>query len=130
MMTHEEATIRAFLLPAKRARFMALLKQPKQRPKLRNALAHFHFFDARFIREIPPSRQTLPLIVATLRSLGASNRCHLISEDTRFDGRDMDLDEALSNIIGQGFGTLLSCIPGRLAYFEGEEAGCRCILIR
>jgi hypothetical protein len=32
----------------------------------------------------------------------------------------MALAEALEAVVGGGFGTLISCIPGRLGYFEGE----------
>jgi hypothetical protein len=32
----------------------------------------------------------------------------------------MELLAALKQIVGNGTGTVLSCIPGRLAYFEGE----------
>lgn len=33
----------------------------------------------------------------------------------------MDLSDALIQVIGRGQGTFISCIPGELAYFEGEE---------
>jgi hypothetical protein len=36
------------------------------------------------------------------------------------DGEDMDLLTALKQIVGYGTGTVLSCVPGKLAYFEGE----------
>jgi hypothetical protein len=28
---------------------------------------------------------------------------------------------ALKEVVGYGMGTLISCIPGRLAYFESED---------
>jgi hypothetical protein len=40
----------------------------------------------------------------------------------------MDLKTALRETIGSQMGTFLSCVPGRLAYFEDEEE--RCILQR
>jgi hypothetical protein len=33
----------------------------------------------------------------------------------------MPLDQALKATVGNGIGTILSCIPGKLAYFEDEE---------
>ena len=33
----------------------------------------------------------------------------------------MSLDEALEEIVGRSMGTFLSCIQGRLAYFEDED---------
>jgi hypothetical protein len=46
------------------------------------------------------------------------------------DARTLPLKEALGLILGMSPGTLVSCIPGRLAYFEGEEKGARFILER
>jgi hypothetical protein len=33
----------------------------------------------------------------------------------------MPLADALRKIVGNGMGTFLSCVPGRLAYFEDED---------
>lgn len=52
----------------------------------------------------------------------------MISENPQLDARRVSLDVALEQVIGHGMGTLLSCVPGALAYFEGEEPGIRCIL--
>src|SRR6266550_7663490 len=46
--------------------------------------------------------------------------CWLVSERSDWDGRQMPLAEALEAVVGTGFGTIISCIPGRLGYFEGE----------
>jgi hypothetical protein len=40
------------------------------------------------------------------------------------------LRDAINQILGVGHGTLLSCVPGRLGYFEGEDPGERYILER
>ena len=41
----------------------------------------------------------------------------------------MDLEEALAVTVHHDSGTLLSCVPGELAYYEGD-GGCRYILER
>jgi hypothetical protein len=33
-------------------------------------------------------------------------------------------------VVGRGMGTLISCVPGQLAFFEGEGPSHRCILAR
>ena len=53
-----------------------------------------------------------------LRAMGAPGTCHVIGGE--HDGKDMELLIALQQIVGYGTGTVLSCIPGKLAYFEGE----------
>jgi len=42
----------------------------------------------------------------------------------------MDLLEALDAVIGSGQGTFVSCIAGKLAYFESEDLGERYICHR
>jgi len=42
----------------------------------------------------------------------------------------MRLEATLDETVGYVDGTIISCIPGRLAYFEGEENGARYILER
>jgi hypothetical protein len=52
------------------------------------------------------------------RAMGAPDTFHVIGGE--HDGKDMELLAALKQIMGYGTGTMLSCIPGKLAYFEGE----------
>ena len=42
----------------------------------------------------------------------------------------MPLRDALEGTIGQGMGTIICCVPGRLAYFEGEDMGARFVLAK
>jgi hypothetical protein len=42
----------------------------------------------------------------------------------------MSLDIALKQIVGYEFGTIVNCVPGKLAYFEGEGPKHRFILER
>ena len=45
----------------------------------------------------------------------------MISEQSTIDGQELALEEALSAVWGKGVGSVLSCVPGKLAYFENEE---------
>ena len=54
----------------------------------------------------------------------------LFRKSAALDARTLPLKEALGLIIGVSTGTLVSCIPGRLGYFEGEDGGERFILER
>jgi hypothetical protein len=45
----------------------------------------------------------------------------VISEEDELDGKQMVLEDAFSAIFGRGIGTFLSCIKGRLGYFEDED---------
>jgi hypothetical protein len=129
-MDHETALISAFVLPAKRARLLGFVRSPKRRRKLIDNLYHFGDLDPRFLVEIAPSQQHPEAIAELLARRGAPSQCHVISTDGDLDGRDLPLVEALTRIVGFGGGALVSCIPGRLGYFEGESRKDRFILDR
>jgi hypothetical protein len=128
---HEEATIRAFVVRNKQDRFLAFVANPKTRRKFTGSLANFGWFDRRFATPVPwkvdPTlklwerhTQGIGNVLRLLKSRDAGSTCWVISEDTKLDGQEVDLESALGEIVGGGQGTILSCIPGRLAYFNGE----------
>lgn len=129
-MNEEEALIRSFVVKPKRDRLIEFLSSRKQRRKATTTLAHFHDLDPRFIVRLPPDEQSPESIARALRQRGASDTCHVISESEELDGKRLTLEVALEQVVGQGRGTLLSCVPGALGYFEGEGPGDRCILSR
>lgn len=131
-MRHEEAVIRAFFLPDKQERFLAFVSNPKNRKKLTLELAHFRWFDMRFATalawKVDPKlklaqrhSQGIENIARLLKSKGAPETCWAISEDRDLDGKELKLEAALEDTIGRGVGTILSCIPGKLAIFTGES---------
>ena len=115
----EEATIRAFIVRERRERFLELLANPKRRKTATDSLAHANraWFDSRCITPVIPPKS----ILDTLRAKGAGKQCWLISEAERLDGKEMELGEALSEVVGYGMGTIISCIPGKLAFVETED---------
>lgn len=127
---HEAAFIRAFIIPTKQERFSELLGKPKRRRDVLSTLYHFADLDPHFISRIPAADDNVEGIEALLRSKGAPDLCYAISTDSDLDGRTVPLREALTRISGLGHGTLLSCVPGSLGYFEGEERGKRYVLER
>jgi hypothetical protein len=128
IVNHEQSVLRAFILPTMRKRYVEFLATPKRRKKLLEQLAHFKHLDPRFVVEIAPNKTNPVEVARLLAARGAGSNCWVISEASALDGREMDLREALQRTIGYGMGTILSCVPGKLAYFEDEES--RCILQR
>ena len=45
----------------------------------------------------------------------------MISERAAIDGKELELEAALGEVVGNNAGAILSCVPGKLAYFEGED---------
>jgi hypothetical protein len=118
---HEEALIRAFIIPQRQSRYLELLPNPRRRRDVTRELAHFKHVDTRFTVSIAPSQRGYAGILDILRSKGAPDTCYALSEDDELDGKELPLSELLKKIVGYGMGTFLSCLPGRLAYFEDED---------
>ena len=132
LLEHEQETIRAFVLRNQQERFLGFIANPKNRKKFVRELGHFRWFDRRFatpvLWKVDPSLalwdrhvQGNENVLRLLKSKGAGQMCWVISEDAEIDGRESDLESALENVNGRGMGAILSCIPGKLAYFEGED---------
>jgi hypothetical protein len=119
----EDATIQAFIVRERRDRFLELLANPKKRRKIMDSLAHPHpaWFDSRYVVSIPPSQGSALGISKLLHSMGAPRTCWAISEDAALDRTEVDLDATLAEIVGGGMGTILCCVPGKLAYVESED---------
>ena len=127
----ERLVVEAFVAPSRRARYFEALRNPKRRQKILNRLDHqVDDIDARFRVRIPQREQHPPEIEVLLRSKGAPDKCYVLSASDRFDRSELLLREALRGVVGYGVGTLISCIPGRLGYYESEGPGCRFILER
>ncbi|MDF1799971.1 MAG: hypothetical protein P1V81_12405 [Planctomycetota bacterium] len=126
----EQALIAAFVVPAKRERFLGMLGHPKRRKKFLDGLHHFEGLDPRYQVAIPAASQHARGVEAMLREWGAGGTCQVISTDRELDGRSMDLAEALDLVHGSCAGTLLGCVPGKLGYYEGEHPADRRILRR
>ena len=122
MNPHEQAFVEAFVQKARRERALLCLGDPKKRLKFTERFAH-HGGDIlipEHLRSIAPSQQHPKDLYSLLRNLGAPETCHVISEGKDLDGKEMGLLDALKSVVGYGMGTVISCIPGRLGYFEGE----------
>jgi hypothetical protein len=72
---HEEALIRAFILPQRQSRYLELLLNPKRRKDVTRTLAHFKHLDMRLVTGIPSTRHLAPGIISLLRSRGAGDTC-------------------------------------------------------
>lgn len=128
---NEEATlISTFVTPTKRKHLIEILANPKRRHRATATFAHFEDFDASAVVSLEGVAPTPEAIESALRSRGAGESCHVISENRAIDGKHLPLKSALEKVVGQGMGTVLSCIPDELAYYEGKGPSDRCILAR
>ena len=125
----EERTIRSFVCGPKQDRYLSFIGNQNRREKFLRELYHFHDLEPSCLVQIPSGQQNQSNILQLLKARGAGDNCYAISTHGAIDGRTLPISEALSEVIGQGHGTFLSCVPGRLAYFEGESAKDRFLLV-
>jgi hypothetical protein len=126
---HEQALVNAFIIAKKEQRWLDLLANPKRRKDILRTLSHLNDLDERFLLRVPAPQST-SVILQMLQDRGAPEQCYVVSDSMSLDARTLPLREALELIVAREPGTLVSCIPGRLGYFEGEDRGRRLLLER
>jgi hypothetical protein len=125
---HEELFALNFVKPEKRERYLSLLQSSKGRTKLIFGFNHCSDIDFRFAKRVSVEQQSPEIIQRILQQKGAPEICHIMSSNPNIDGESLPLNEALEKTVGWGMGTLISCVPGKLAYFEFEDPKERYIL--
>lgn len=123
MNTHEDAIIRSFIASPRRPRWLELLVSDK-RGRMVGKLNHCTALDERYTTALPKDTD----VVALLRSKGAPQTCYVLSCDDAIDGQEMELTEAFAKTRDGGWGTIIGCIPGKLAFYY-DELGDRRILL-
>src|SRR4051812_29884436 len=113
----EDATVRGFIVPAKRDRYATLLGNAKKRGRILDGLNHCHDFDPRYATALPSTAD----VPALLRAHGATAACQVISDCREIDGRTMPIEDAVREAEASGSGSLLCCVPGQLGYYVGES---------
>jgi hypothetical protein len=124
----EEAVIRAFVVSQKRERYIELLRSPKRRREFLSQLYHFHDFEPACLIPLKRSEESAEALLAVLRRQRATTECYVISANAELDGMSDELARVIPRVYGQEEGTIVSCVPGRLAYYEGEPPQNRFIL--
>ena len=117
-MSPEEATLRAFLDPSRRARYLTVLADPRRRRELTARFYHVFARDvderwAETIDRVVPAAD----VAVELRRRGAPATATIFGG--AFDRTVAPLTDALELIDRDG-GAIVICIPGELARYVGE----------
>ncbi len=129
----EEAVIKAFCYKNKRKRILYELAHDEKRRDFLWDLSGYRHFIPEYMIEIKKPYTHASEVLELLQSYRAPDTCYVISLG-RHDGEYMTLKDAVEyTFCGYGDNTLISCIPGKLAYWVGELC-CgpppKCILYR
>ena len=126
LKAEHEAGLALFLEPSSRGRFRHALTSAGARSKFTARLAHFAHLDQRFATKVIDKS----LVAAKLHKLGAPRVCYVMSEDSEIDGRFIPVEDAIRLTVEADAGSLISCLPGLLGSFVGEEPNAAWILRR
>ena len=118
---HERLLIENFVEKAKQERLRFLMSEPGRRSRLRTKFSSTLVLLEEKRKSIPGPDQNPAGIYQLLRNSGAPEHCYMISENDDLDGQSANLREILDRLVGAGIETIVSCVPGKLAYFEGER---------
>ena len=121
-MNEHERGFLAFLAEPTKRRLETLLEMGvKRRPDVRELLHHSVRLDPRVAQHLTGNEALPAAVEATLRKRGAPATCYVIAANSKLDGRELPLREAVDAIIGMGDGAFMSCVPGRLGIYEYED---------
>jgi hypothetical protein len=118
---HEASLIGAFVKRNKRERYREMLSNPRQRHKFISLLAHFSDFDPQYRAPLSSNKLHAANIALELLKRHSPSVVFAISENPALDQKELPLVEVLKETVGYGMGTVLSCIPGQLAFVETED---------
>ena len=123
MNEHEEKFVKSFIAKNRRERYLTKLASKKGRKAITDRLAHNLDFEMKYAYQLQASQHSVKVLEALLKEKGAKGSCYVLSENSKIDGKELLLSEALNEVVGYTMGTVISCIPGILAYYESEDVG-------
>ncbi len=129
-MEHEAALVKAFLTSEKRARWSQYLADTKRRKEILARMSVGLPFISELGTEVPGELDFPMELEKLLKAKGAGPACHVIVDGLKIDGRELPLSEALRAICMHERAAILSCLPGRLAYYKPSSPGRGIILER
>ena len=126
MNEHEEKTIKTFFQAGRKERYFNVRGNPKKRSKWLDKLNHTPGLVDKYFQVTKHNTDIYQL----LKAKGAPETCYVISSACEIDSQVMELEEAISQTELLGWGTIISCIPGTLAYYFGELGEQQGVLIK
>ena len=133
MNVHEHRFIEVFIARELRERYRFLLSSDdaRRRQECLNRLCHCRDLDERRVEWLPRNPRSTTRddeIAAILRGMGSPKEVYVLACACPADGRTLPLLEAIRAVTASGWGAIVSCVPGELAYYFDEEGERRAIL--
>lgn len=120
---YEKIVIKSFWDKAIEDRVIYELSSTKKRKDALSRFTQLHKkgLCEKYMIKIPKPNSDYIKIKDLLIKNGAGDICYAISFADDIDGKHISLSYALERAVGLGMPSIISCIPNKLAYFEGEQ---------
>ncbi len=120
----ERRFVDAYIVKAKRKRYLEFLSNPKRRQKILERLNHALDYDRQCATEVDGSMANTEALVGLLKKHGAdSTVCYLVADHNARDGTTMNLNDAAGELLLNHFGALIICPPKPIALYKTEDIG-------
>lgn len=122
-VAHENAFVDAFILSVRRERYKQMLTNHKRPKAFLDRLNHNLDYIPDLARKIPGNQHSVEGILRLLHecSMKPADTVYIISSMRSVDGLHLPLQQALEEVLEGGFGSVVCCIAGKLAYYRPEE---------
>ncbi len=124
MQADDDAIIDAFIASNRRERWRTSLRDRSRRRAMLDHLNHCRDIDSLYATPLPSNAD----VASILRGRGAPAACYVLSDTAELDGQTLPLAKAVQAAEQGGWGTILSCLAGRLGYYY-DECGERRLLL-
>jgi hypothetical protein len=120
----EEIIVKSFFNKRIQQRVLFELSSSKKRGDAIGRLNHNYLDTLRneFMIEIPKPNSDPDEIEKLMKEQGAGKNCYVMSSDSEMDGKELPLTTAIEELIWYGMPSIISCIHGKLAYFQAEQS--------
>ncbi|MFF2450749.1 hypothetical protein ACFVSW_27355 [Neobacillus sp. NPDC058068] len=119
----EEIIVKTFFNKKIQQRVLFELSSSKKRREAIGRLNHNYLDTLRneFMIEIPKPNSDPEEIEKLMKEQGAGQNCYVMSSHSGVDGKEFPLTTAIEELIWYGMPSIISCIHGKLAYFQAEQ---------
>jgi hypothetical protein len=130
MNEHERGFVEFLAEPSQRRVLTLLELGQKRRRQLLSLLHHAVVLEPRYRQHLAGADAFPGPIECMLLARGSPPTCFVLGGDSDLDGREAPLRVALDAVCGMGNGAFVSCIPGRLGFYEYAEMKSSYLLVR
>jgi len=119
----EQTIVKAFFQKRVQDRMLYELASETKRDTAIGRLAHGfeNVLKTELMIEIKKPNSDPAALLNLLKKHGAGDSCYVIAWNPALDSKVLPLQVALETVVGNGQPVLISCLHGKLSYFEAEQ---------